>query len=87
MKAHNLHTEKLQYKLDDDEFDLMAVVARKLWSHKNSLINGGDFIHPSQLVKMASESLGFCRSDRRARNQQNTTAQPWKAPTWGDCIG
>lgn len=65
----------------------MAVVARKLWLYMQEFFDRwGDFNHPSQLVKMASESLVDFKNDfvgtREDReNGQIATAQPWKTPT------
>lgn len=35
----------------------MAVMARKIWLRRNSVVHGGDFIHPSILFREASSSL------------------------------
>lgn len=40
-----------------EEFELLAIVATKLWFRRNSMIYIGEFMHPSQLVRASIDSL------------------------------
>lgn len=40
-----------------EDLEIMVVVARNLWFRRNSLIHGGEFGHPTQLVRTAMDSL------------------------------
>jgi hypothetical protein len=46
-----IHTvEELQNRLEDKDFEIMAIVARNIWLRRNSIIFGGIFSHPNQIV-------------------------------------
>lgn len=47
--------EALHNVLNNENFDLMAVVTRNLWFRRN--IHGGIFGYPTQIVRKASESI------------------------------
>jgi hypothetical protein len=38
-------------------FNCIATIARKIWLHKNTVVFGGELIHPSQLIKSAQEAM------------------------------
>jgi hypothetical protein len=44
--------EKLMENLEDDEFDMVATLAQRIWLHRNSIIRRGDFTPPSYLLKI-----------------------------------
>lgn len=60
---------------------------RNLWFRKNSLIHGGDFVHPSQLVCSAINSLHSFKfaqiSPHVSRCAKPSMCQWWIAPTEG----
>jgi hypothetical protein len=35
------------------DLDLVAVLARKIWFHRNGLVHGAEFIHPQQVLREA----------------------------------
>jgi len=49
--------EELRPRLEREEWELMAILARSLWVRWNALIFGGLFIHPTLMVEKVSESL------------------------------
>lgn len=48
--------EEKFYKCDLEEFDLFVGIARKIWFCRNSMVHGGDFIHPNILLQCPIES-------------------------------
>jgi hypothetical protein len=52
----------LQNKLENEDVELIAVVARNLWFRRNSVIREEIFSHPTQIVRKASESLNALKN-------------------------
>jgi hypothetical protein len=48
--------EGLQNKVEDEDLELTAVVARNMWFRRNCAVYGGAFSHRIQLVRRALES-------------------------------
>ena len=66
--------EALHNALNNENFDLMAVMARNLWFRRNTLIHGGIFGYPTQIVRKASESIEDFKSANtrmHARRDEN----------------
>lgn len=40
-----------------NEIELLAIVARKIWLRRKTAVLGGQFIHPSHLIRSAKEAL------------------------------
>lgn len=38
-------------RLDEEDFKLMATIARRIWMPKNTMVFGGEFPYPSLLVR------------------------------------
>jgi hypothetical protein len=36
-------------KFENEEFELMTTIAKRIWLHKNTLVFGGNLLHPAQL--------------------------------------
>ena len=49
--------EKLLERLDVEEMQLMVIVARHIWLHRNNVIFWGEFLVPSALVWLAKEQV------------------------------
>lgn len=73
--------EVLQNKLEDDDIELMALVARNLWFRRNSMILGGLFGQPAQLVRKAMKSLdAFKNGNTKTQDKResgNSFTQKW----------
>jgi hypothetical protein len=37
--------------------ELFAVTARRIWLHRNAVVHGDSFLHPSQLLQEAQNAL------------------------------
>jgi hypothetical protein len=74
--------EELQDKLDDEEFSILAVVARNLWLRRNTVIFGGISNYPNLILRKALESIEEFKiaNDRPwAENEGSSSIQNWKA--------
>jgi hypothetical protein len=40
-----------------EEFDIFAVITRKIWFRHNTVVHGGEFNHPNQLITKMAISL------------------------------
>jgi hypothetical protein len=49
--------ESLMGRCDMKDLELMAVVARRIWFHRNFVLHGVTFTHPTQVFQEASNSL------------------------------
>jgi hypothetical protein len=49
--------EEMIGRCDLAELEILAVVARKIWFRRNSVVHGGDFIHPTHVFRDAINSL------------------------------
>jgi hypothetical protein len=49
--------EALLQRCGSEDFELWAVISRKIWLRRNSFVFGGAFISPSQLVQDACASI------------------------------
>jgi hypothetical protein len=41
--------------VDEEELELVATIARRIWLRRNFVVYGGDLMHASQLVKSAKD--------------------------------
>jgi hypothetical protein len=44
-------------RCEQDDVELFATVARRLWLCRNDIIHGGNFTHPTQLLKDFEKAL------------------------------
>lgn len=44
-------------RVDEEELELMATIARRIWLRRNFVVYGGDLLHSFQLVKSAKDSV------------------------------
>lgn len=77
--------EGLQNKLEDEDIELLEVVARNLWFMRNPMIYGGLFSHSTQFVRKASESLNDVKN-ANARTYESSESgfvliRKWSMPT------
>lgn len=48
---------KLTGRLEEDEVQLFAVVARQIWFQRNAVVFGGDMISPAVVIQRARNQL------------------------------
>jgi hypothetical protein len=48
---------ELLEKLENEEFELMTTVVRKIWLRKKAIVFEGDLAHPAQLVRSVKEAM------------------------------
>ena len=79
---------KLSEKLTENDFELLACVARQIWLRRNKWVFDGQFLHPKQVFKMAGDQLEFfiktsqgMQAETRANNQQRP--EIWQPPPRG----
>jgi hypothetical protein len=53
---------ELLEKLEEEEFELLATVARRNWLCINSVVYGGDSSHPASCLKCKGITRGILRS-------------------------
>jgi hypothetical protein len=57
-----------------EEFELMAIVARKIWLHRNTIVFGEDLTHFAQLVRSAKETvMKFYEAEQKTKNNVERT--------------
>jgi hypothetical protein len=65
---------ELLEKLENEKFELMATVARKIWPCRNTFVFGGDLTHPAQLVRSVKEALmKFYEVEQKVKNNVERT--------------
>jgi ribonuclease HI len=80
--------EELMDRCDSEEIELGAVLTRKIWLLRNSIVYGGIFPHPAQLFKEAKVSVEeFHRFNDKEHGgivlQENLLIPIWKPPPSG----
>jgi hypothetical protein len=79
---------QLLVKMEKEDIEFLATVARRIWLRRNSFVFGGDFLPPNCLIKNATEAW----EEFYAAEQKVPTAEvhspvcpvpTWKAPPWG----
>jgi hypothetical protein len=78
--------EAIMGKCNAEEADLFAVLARRIWLRRNSVIHGEIFTHPAQLLRDAQLSLeDFQNANQKTHNEEPTATAGldvhWKPPT------
>ncbi|XP_059455066.1 uncharacterized protein LOC132185289 [Corylus avellana] len=82
--------EKLLERLNAEQMQLVAMVARLIWLRRNSVVFGGDFLDPSSLLRRAQDQVEACikASQRRTRRGEKLNTPPivvWQKPPVG-CV-
>jgi hypothetical protein len=75
--------EELQYKFDDEEFFILAVVARNLWLKRSIVVFVGIFNHHNLIVKKMLDSINEFKTANakpQAESEGSLFIQKWKAP-------
>jgi hypothetical protein len=81
--------ETLMRRCSSVNIELWAVLARKLWLRRNSIVFGGVFISPNQLIREVVISIeDFKRANAPTEKENDFHAIPvppvqWKAPSLG----
>jgi ribonuclease HI len=80
--------DELLHKLDQEDFELLATVARRIWLRRNSVVFGGVLQNPNCLVTSAMEACtAFYGANMKGDNQEVSLHNPivphWKAPPVG----
>lgn len=44
-------------RVDEEDFEMVATITRRLWLCRNTVVFGGDLTHSSQLVRSAQKSM------------------------------
>jgi hypothetical protein len=61
--------EKLMERLDDEDLEVVAMIARKIWLRRNTVVHIGDLLHSSNIVRSARESVKeFQNAEQSLRN-------------------
>jgi ribonuclease HI len=71
-----------------DETNLFAVIAKKIWARRNSVLHGGLFLHPNRIVCEAKEMLGALKtpSDEGSaskKSEERLAIVKWVKPPFG----
>ena len=75
--------EFLLLRLEDEDIQLFAVVARQIWLRRNSFIFGGDLIPPSQVVILAKDQLqAFLAAEQTRIGGSIRPPQPNSCISW-----
>jgi hypothetical protein len=77
----NLFTE-LADRLDADEMQKVAVVARLIWLRRNSVMFGGDFMSPNHILETASSQLDNFSKAEAGRRMSNTVCSTPEVVKW-----
>jgi hypothetical protein len=65
-----------------EEFELMAIVARKIWLHRNTIVFGEDLTHFAQLVRSAKKAvMKFYEVEQKAKSNVERTLSTF-VPKW-----
>jgi ribonuclease HI len=75
-------------KLDADEMQKVAVIARLIWSRRNNVVFGGDFMSPKHILEAASSQLeNFSKAEAGRRMRSTVRPVPevvqWNKPNPG----
>jgi hypothetical protein len=62
-------------KLDEEEIQLCAVVARQIWLRRNVVIHGGILEHPKMVVQHAREQINSFELAMVARQQNGVSLE------------
>lgn len=54
--------EFLMERCTKEEFDLHAKEARRIWFRRNTLVHGGDFVLPNEVINSTSKFIGAYRA-------------------------
>jgi hypothetical protein len=78
---------ELLEKLDREEVELVATIARKIWLHRNIVIFGREFTHPSQVIQSAKKLWKDFNAPAQKvqinEQDQNTEVPKWMVPPCG----
>jgi hypothetical protein len=73
---------RLLEKLENEEIELIPIVARKIWLLINTIVFGGDLTHPAQLVRSAKEAVvEFYETKQKAKNNMERIPATF-VPKW-----
>jgi ribonuclease HI len=80
--------ETLADKLNEEELQMMAGVARQIWLRRNAVVFEGEFLTPGVLVKQASDQLEAWRKAEESRRLGNPScsrprSMGWQRPPFG----
>lgn len=83
--------EEMMERLDTEDLDLWAVIARNIWIRRNSVVYGGVFSHPDKVMWEATTSLEdfkstnmvVMESTKGTVMQQGSLPISWNAPLKG----
>lgn len=98
VKRQKLYTDRLSFlnlvevlseRCDWEEIELRVVLAWKIWLHQNSIVYGGPFAYPGQIVREAMATMEdfhrFNEKNGSAVLQENQALTIWKPPNQGIC--
>ncbi|XP_059441702.1 uncharacterized protein LOC132174001 [Corylus avellana] len=79
---------QLMERLDAEQLQLMAVIARQIWLRRNSVVFGGDLTHPRILIHWAKDQVdNWCKFNNRRPKREVSQAQVspvvWTKPPLG----
>jgi hypothetical protein len=69
-------------KLENEEFELMATIARRIWLYRSIVVFGGDLTYPTQIIRSVKESVEeFYKAKQNAKNIVEYNLDPL-VPKW-----
>ncbi|XP_059441059.1 uncharacterized protein LOC132173561 [Corylus avellana] len=79
--------EVLLGKLEEEELQLCAVVARQIWLRRNVVVHGGEFIPPKMVIQQAKEQINSYELAMAVRQQPRGSIEVaesrWRRPPAG----
>jgi hypothetical protein len=77
--------EEMVARCEKSDFEFFGVTVRNIWLRRNSVVHGGEFVHPTQLVSAACKApRDFQRANSRRKEERrpNMAQQraPWQSP-------
>lgn len=60
--SHKRESTQARYCLGLYEVEFHAEIARRIWFRRNTVVHGGDSIHPNDLILSASKSIAEYRA-------------------------
>jgi hypothetical protein len=74
--------ETIMGRCEMEDLELFATTARLIWLRRNTVIHGGIFTHPNQVVRNACRSLEEFRNANEAVTENEEISRPLQCITW-----
>ena len=74
--------EVLHERLQMDELQSVAIIARLIWLRRNTMVFGGDLSAPAELIRHGQEQIDAFWKAEKSRQSQNTVRAPPSVQRW-----